>query len=53
MSLLKLKMILAKLDRIPTFIEKLEYLNTKFLEAKTKKDETLILTIIEKLRRGY
>ena len=42
--------ILKKIDRLSSFYEKLEYLNTLFLKAKNKEDEDLILKMIEELK---
>ena len=42
--------ILAKLDSLPTFSQKLEYLNILFSQAKTEKAEEMILEMIERLK---
>lgn len=45
--------IIKQLDKMDNFTAKLDYLNKLFLKAKTFKDETLILEIIQRLKRGY
>lgn len=42
--------ILKKIDELPDYYSKLEYLNGLFLRAKNNKDETLILNMIEQLK---
>ena len=47
---MKQKSILKKIDNLFGYYEKLEYLNGLFLKAKTNKDETMILEMIEQLK---
>lgn len=43
--------MLKKIDKMASYNEKLEYLNSKFLMAKTIKEENMILDMIEQLKK--
>jgi hypothetical protein len=46
------KEILASLDQLETYTEKLDYLNGLFLKSKNTHEDEIILEMIERLKDG-
>lgn len=47
------KAILKILDRLDSYEKKLEFINDRYIAAKSESEENMILDIIKRLKNGF